>query len=62
MRWLELSCNATFLTSLYTYLCFDFTAGASPVPGCEADATKFVEDMKAADVTLSLSTDVFLGV
>jgi nicotinamidase/pyrazinamidase len=33
--------------------------GCSPVAGCEADAEKFVVDMRAAGVTLALSTTVF---
>lgn len=35
--------------------------GASPVPGCEADAEKFIADMRSAGLTLQLSTEVFVN-
>ena len=31
--------------------------GCSPVPGCDADAQLFIDDMRAANVTLKLTTE-----
>ncbi|KAJ1442098.1 hypothetical protein B484DRAFT_412622 [Ochromonadaceae sp. CCMP2298] len=35
------------------------TDGASAVPGCDADAAKFVEDMRAANLTLASCAEAF---
>jgi len=33
--------------------------GCSPVPGCDSDAELFINDMRAANVQLKLTTDAF---
>ncbi len=43
---------------LLTVYCCCFTA-ASAVPGCQADAEKFLTDMKVAGLTLCTTAELF---